>query len=103
MKHSEMKNFIEKVFMPKIESVRDSGQKEYARDKDNVFANFERVAVQTDSTPEKAILTYLLKHIDGIGAFCCGHQSQREDVQGRIHDSVTYLMLLSALVESKKA
>ncbi len=89
--------------MPKIESVRDSGQKEYARDKDNVFANFERVAVQTDSTPEKAILTYLLKHIDGIGAFCCGHQSQREDVQGRIHDSVTYLMLLSALVESKKA
>tara|TARA_R100000278_G_scaffold31387_1_gene28802 strand:+ start:3035 stop:3349 length:315 start_codon:yes stop_codon:yes gene_type:complete len=102
MTHNEMKHFIERVFIPEIEKVRNSGQKEYARDEDNVFANFERVAIQTESSPEKAILTYLLKHIDGIGAFCCGHDSQREDVQGRIHDSVAYLMLLSALIETKK-
>ena len=47
-------------------STRDAGQDEYARDKDNAFANFERVALFTGVTREKALLVYMIKHIDGL-------------------------------------
>lgn len=76
---------------------RDAGQKEYAHDIDNVFANFERIAKSLDVTREKVLMTYLLKHVDGISAYVKGHKSQREDVTGRITDAIVYLMLLWAM------
>tara|TARA_R100000152_G_C6781753_1_gene217039 strand:+ start:4322 stop:4576 length:255 start_codon:yes stop_codon:yes gene_type:complete len=81
---------------------RDAGQKEYAHDSDNVFANFERVAASLDITREKVLMTYLLKHIDGISAYTKGHKSQREDVTGRITDAIVYLMLLWAMSEEEQ-
>ena len=78
---------------------RDSGQKEYAHTDDNVFANFERAEVSVGITRQQALLTFLLKHIDGIGAFVKGHKSQREDVRGRIKDAIVYLCLLWAMVD----
>ena len=77
---------------------RDAGQKEYAQDVDNVFANFERIAMSIDVDRERVLMTYLLKHIDGISAYVKGHKSQREDVTGRITDAIVYLMLLWAMV-----
>jgi hypothetical protein len=47
-------------------------------------------------------MVYLLKHIDGISSFVNGHESQREDVRGRITDAIVYLCLLWGMVESKK-
>jgi len=76
---------------------RDAGQKEYARTEDNVFANFERVANHIGITREQVLLTYLLKHTDGITAYVNGHKSQREDVYGRIIDSIVYLLLLRGM------
>ena len=76
---------------------RDAGQKEYAQNEDNVFANFERGARALDISREKVLMTYLLKHIDGISAYVKGHKSQREDVRGRITDAIVYLMLLWAM------
>ena len=61
---------------------RDAGQREYAHSDDNVFANFERVAKSIDSSRQKVLMVYLLKHIDGISAHIKGHKSQREDVKG---------------------
>ena len=77
---------------------RDAGQREYAQSDDNVFANFERVGKSINSTREKVLMVYLLKHIDGISAYVKGHKSQREAVTGRITDAMVYLMLLWGMV-----
>lgn len=79
--------------------LRDAGQKEYAHDEDNAYANFERVGAQLGLSREKVLMTYLLKHIDGIIAWVNGYQSQREDVTGRILDARVYLALLAGMVE----
>ena len=96
------------------------GQAEYANDVDNVFANFERVAKKLSNpanrpdlskddpifskvSREKVLLVYLLKHIDGICSHVDGHESQREDVRGRIKDTIVYLMLLWAMIEEKES
>ena len=94
MNHKKMEQIIQKEILPKIIQTRNAGQKEYAHDTDNVFANFERVASATDSTREKVLMVYLLKHMDGISAYVKGYKSQREDVTGRITDAIVYLMLL---------
>tara|TARA_R110002020_G_scaffold443766_1_gene655059 strand:- start:42938 stop:43297 length:360 start_codon:yes stop_codon:yes gene_type:complete len=93
---------LSKVFINEVTKTRDAGQKEYAHDKDNVFANFERVAESLDISREKALMTYLLKHIDGIKAYVKGHTSQRESVKGRITDAIVYLLLLWAMVEENE-
>jgi len=82
--------------------VRAAGQKEYARQENNAFANFERVADYINSDREKVLMVYLLKHIDGIASFVNGHQSQREDVRGRITDAIVYLCLLWGMIEDDK-
>ena len=72
--------------------VRAAGQKEYAR-----------VAEYVDTSREKALMVYLLKHIDGITSFVNGHESQREDVRGRITDAIVYLCLLWGMIDDKDA
>jgi len=47
-------------------------------------------------------MVYLLKHIDGISSYIEGHRSQREDVSGRIQDSLVYLFLLWAMIDGEK-
>ena len=86
---------MELEILPAITRTRDAGQKEYAHD---LFANFKRVANALDSSKEKVLMVYLLKHIDGISAYTKGHKSQREDVRGRLTDAIVYLMLLWAMV-----
>ena len=79
--------------------MRDEGQKEYARESDDVHANFKRISKYVNVNPEKIIMVYLLKHIDGIAAYSKGHKSQREDVRGRITDAIVYLCLLWAMAD----
>ena len=86
-------------FIEEIKEVREAGQKEYARTQDNVFANFERIAKDLGLEREEVLLTYMLKHKDGIVSWVRGHKSQREDVQGRIKDHIVYLLLLWGMVE----
>ena len=101
MSRKQMQKTINKIFK-EIQTVREAGQKEYARQEDNAFANFERVADYIDSDREKVVMVYLLKHIDGIASFVNGHQSQREDVRGRITDAIVYLCLLWGMIEDDK-
>ena len=84
-----------------VQQTRDDGQKEYAHDNDNVFANFDRVGSLLNIGSEKTLMVYLLKHIDGITAYLSGHKSQREDVRGMIKDAIVYLILLWAMVEER--
>ena len=84
-----------------IKETRDEGQKEYAHDAVNVFANFERTARQLNTTRDKVLMTFLIKHMDGIIAHVNGHTSQREDVRGRIKDANVYLTLLWEMAEGE--
>ena len=101
MKHKAMLGLINAIF-EQVETIHTQGQKEYAMDEDNVFANFERIAKSVDTDRKKVLMVYLLKHIDGISAYTKGHHSQREDVTGRITDAMVYLMLLWGMVEEEK-
>ena len=91
-------NQLFKRIISEIKATRDDGQKEYAHTESNVFANFERVASSLDISKEKALMVYLMKHMDGINAYIKGHKSQREDVTGRIKDAIVYLCLLWGMV-----
>jgi hypothetical protein len=84
-----------------VKGTRDEGQKEYAHEEHNVFANFERTARQLNTTRDKVLMTFLMKHMDGIVAHINGHTSQREDIRGRIKDSIVYLTLYWAMVEGE--
>ena len=93
---------LDKIIKNQIQQIlktRDDGQKEYARDVDNVFANFERVGKYINVSKEQVLMVYLLKHIDGIMAYINGHKSQREGVEGRITDAIVYLLLLRGMVD----
>ena len=85
-----------------IAKTTESGQKEYAHKKDNVFANFDRIGDALNISKEKVLLVYLLKHVDGIKAYVNGYKSQREDVTGRITDCIVYLMLLWGMVKEER-
>ena len=101
MKHSQMAKLMDAI-LKEVTMTRDSGQKEYAHDDNDVFANFNRVANLLEEDRKKVLMTYMLKHIDGIAAYVKGHKSQREDVTGRITDCIVYLMLLWGMIEEEK-
>ena len=100
MKKKHMDSMME-VIWSEVKRVRDEGQKEYAQTEDNVFANFDRVASCLKISREKALMVYVLKHIDGIASFIEGHRSQREKVQGRLTDAIVYLCILWGMIESE--
>ena len=82
-----------------IQTTREQGQKEYARQANNAFANFERIGDNLSLPREEVLLVYLLKHIDGICSFVKGHKSQRENVRGRLTDAIVYLCLLWGMID----
>ena len=102
MKHKEMMKLIKTIFS-KVKEIHTEGQKEYAMDEDNVFANFERIATQMDINRETILWVYFMKHVDGIASYLKGHKSQREDVTGRITDCIVYLMLLWGMITEERS
>lgn len=95
---TERLNSYTELLYKGLTSLRAAGQKEYAGG-ENVFGNFTRLADELDSTPEKVLWTYAMKHKDGIASYLRGNTSQREDVRGRIKDLIVYLQLLHAMCE----
>ena len=98
MRLAEHNELLEDIFK-EVRDIRTAGQKEYAHDEDNCFANFERIAKLMDSNRETVLMTYLMKHIDGVQSYIKGHKSQREDVRGRIVDIIVYLTLLWGMAD----
>ena len=96
-----MQELMNHIFT-EVQQTREEGQDEYAHDTNNAFANFDRIGSRTNQTRENVLLTYLLKHTDGIIAHINGHTSQREDVRGRIKDCIVYLCLLWGMVDSSE-
>ena len=102
MTTKEFKNLFQNEIMPAIGDMREAGQREYAQDVDEIFANFHRIAEDMSIDRKKVLMVYMLKHIDGINAFVKGHDSQREDVTGRITDCIVYLMLLWGMIKEER-
>ena len=100
MTHKEMQTLMNAI-IKEVTLIRNEGQKEYAHDKEDVFANFNRVANLLEEDRKKVLMTYMLKHVDGIAAYVKGHKSQRENVTGRITDCMVYLMLLWGMIEEE--
>ena len=100
MNQSDMSKVMDRI-LKEVAIMRDAGQEEYSHDNSDVFANFNRVSNLLDVDRKKVLMTYMLKHVDGIAAYVKGHESQREDVTGRITDCVGYLMLLWAMIEEE--
>jgi hypothetical protein len=77
--------------------------------KDDRLANFKRLAVKLGVTPETVCLIYGTKHLDSIDTFVKTIQRTgeipaqlSEPIEGRFHDAVLYMILLSALVAERK-
>ena len=100
MNQSDMSKVMDRI-LKEVAIMRDAGQSEYSHDDSDVFANFNRVSDLLDIDRKKVLMTYMLKHVDGIAAYVKGHESQREDVTGRITDCIVYLMLLWAMIEEE--
>lgn len=98
---AEMSDIMARVFA-ECNELREAGQKEYAHNEQNAFANFERLSALLGISREKVLMVYFLKHMDGISAYVNGHKSQRESVKGRINDAIVYLVLLRGMVESSE-
>lgn len=97
MTRNDMAQLLDQICM-RLQEVRKAGQAEYAHGEENAFANFERVGAYLQTDRKKVLMTYLLKHQDGITAYLNGHKSQREDVRGRILDMMMYLALLWGMI-----
>ena len=102
MTTEEFNNLLDNEIMPAITAMRNAGQKEYAQNSNEVFANFIRTGVDIDIPSDKVLMAFLLKHIDGICAHVKGHKSQREHVTGRITDAIVYLMLLWGMIKEQE-
>ena len=100
MTRADLQKWMEQTFTECMK-LREQGQAEYARRDENAFGNFERTAEYLNLTREQILMTFLMKHMDGICAYINGHRSQREDVRGRINDAITYLCLLRGMVEEQ--
>ncbi len=82
-----------------INFLREAGQKEYAHGEDTPFRNFETLGKELGLPREKILWVYAKKHLDGILSHINGHRSQRESVNGRINDTIVYLIILRAMFE----
>ena len=100
MTYDEFDDLIKKTIIPEVLRIREQGQLEYAHDKSNVFNNFDRVAEGLETTSPKVLMVYLMKHIHGLESYVNGHEQHREDISGRITDSIVYLMLLWGLTKN---
>ena len=95
---ADIKDLMERIFK-ELQETREAGQKEYAHDEENAFANFERTANDLGLSREQVLWVFFNKHRDGVTAWIKGHRSQREDVRGRIKDMMVYLVLMWGMVE----
>lgn len=102
MTRKDMADYL-KHLQAKEDWLREQGQKEYAHEEDNAFANFERISARLPNVSrEQVLLVYLLKHIDGIIAYVNNpNMEQRDEIEGRIGDARVYLALLGGMFADK--
>lgn len=101
MTKDEMQEIMKAVFNECMK-LREEGQKEYAHDDEDAFANFNDDAQALRIDRMKCLYVFMHKHIRGIVSYINGHRSQRENVRGRINDVIVYLCLLRGMIEEEE-
>ena len=85
----------------KIQEVLSKKAEEYATDS-NRFHNFDKAAVMSNSTPEKALWGFLLKHIVSVSDMVDKPSIATEAmVDEKIGDCINYLILLEGLFKRR--
>lgn len=102
MTREELKKTMERTFTECM-NLRSEGQKEYAHNDSEAFANFIRVGERMKLSKEQVLMVYMEKHLDGIHSYIQGHKSQRENVRGRINDLITYAVILRGMIDEYEA
>ena len=79
---------------------------EYAGDHDQL-ANFKRLGLEMDETPEKALWHLLKKHTDSLRTYIMDMEkgvtrNYSEPITGRVDDAILYLVLLKALIVERE-
>jgi hypothetical protein len=101
MNRAALQKVVKEIYK-ECDKALDDGQKEYSHREDDVFGNFRRAGDRLHLDPKKVMLVYLDKHSDGIASYVEGHRSQRENIRGRIKDSIVYNILLWALIDEEE-
>jgi len=87
-----------KQFLTDALSLSDKKSEEYTISNPDRLYNFKHVAERLGITPEQALMTYVLKHIDAIcNDAKTGTIVSDEKVEARAHDVCNYMILYSAL------
>jgi len=93
----ELKEFRDDLFSEAM-SVSDAKSIEYSISSDDRLYNFKHVAERLGITPEQALMTYVLKHVDAIcNDAKTGKQFSDETLRSRVIDLINYSVLLLAL------
>ena len=97
MTTQELKEFRDDLFSEAM-SVSDAKSIEYSISSDDRLYNFKHVAERLGITPEQALMTYVLKHVDAIcNDAKTGKQFSDETLRSRVIDLINYSVLLLAL------
>ncbi len=97
MTSKELKKFREK-FIKDANSLSDKKSIEYTISNDDRLFNFKNVGARLGITPEQALMTYVLKHMDAIcNDAKTGEVVSDETILSRAHDVVNYMILYAAL------
>ena len=93
MTTQELKKFREK-FIEDANSLSDKKSIEYTISNDDRLFNFKNVGNRIGITPEQALMTYVLKHMDAIcNDAKTGEVVSDETILSRAHDCVNYMQL----------
>ena len=87
-----------KEFFEKAMYLSDQKSVEYTISSEDRLYNFKHVASRLGITPEQALMTYVLKHVDAIcNDAKTGVQVSDETVMSRAMDICNYMVLYSSL------
>ena len=97
MTSKELKKFREK-FIKDANSLSDKKSIEYTISNDDRLFNFKNVGARLGITPEQALMTYVLKHMDAIcNDAKTGQIVSDETILQRAYDVCNYMILYAAL------
>ena len=87
-----------KEFFDKAMSLSDAKSVEYTISNEDRLYNFKHVAARLGTTPEQALMVYVLKHVDAIcNDAKTGVQVSDETVMSRAMDICNYMVLYTGL------
>jgi hypothetical protein len=82
--------------------MRDTKGKEYANSEDR-FGNFRRLSGELGLKDYQIAYVYLKKHLDSISSYIKnGTEFSTESIRGRFVDAITYLTLITGMIEESK-